>query len=295
MAKEDLLDNIPITRQHHPMLGPDSPFFLAWEYRETPETSFRGDMHYALQMCIVIHGKMEVLYQNYRREYGPGEAEWTMFWEPHAFRFTGRRNFVLAVNIDIDFLGNCDPFGYGNWLLPFVTAVPTRYCPEDFAARRYFQDNARRLFHLWSRKPDNWKLAGWFLIHELILKAAGGIDSANTAPHQSDLAGRYRCIKPAVALVRDSRGRAPSLSEAAAACNYSPGRFGHLFREIFGIGFGKFALRSRLASAAKELKQNRHTIEDIAARWGFYDSSHFLHAFQSLYGCTPSQYQKEKR
>ncbi|MBN2642886.1 MAG: helix-turn-helix transcriptional regulator [Victivallales bacterium] len=292
MTKKDLLDNVQIVRQRHPSLSSDMPFDLAWEYSRGAESVFRGDMHYALQMCIVIHGGMEVAYKDFSREYIPGETEWTMFWEPHAFRFTGERNFVLAINIDIDHLGNCDPFGEGNWLLPFVIPPHARFSPLDADGREFFRNGARRLFHLWTCRPVNWKLYSWFIIHEFILKATDGISCHDATFMQPEVTGKFRSIRPAVSLVRNTTGRPPSLAEAAASCNFSVSRFSHIFRETFGVSFGKFAARSRLASAARELKQNRHTIEDIATKWGFFDCSHFLHAFKSLYGCTPRQYQK---
>ena len=35
------------------------------------------------------------------------------------------------------------------------------------------------------------------------------------------------------------------------------------------------------------------TFQEIAAKWGFYDESHFSHLFKRLYGCTPGNYRKQ--
>jgi len=288
----NLLKEIPIIRQRHPGLGPQQPFELVWEYHSGAEKAFHGDMHYALQFCIVLHGAVEVRFNDFQREYHAGDAWWTMFWEPHAFRFAGKRNFVLAVNIDIDHIGNCDPFGSGNWLLPFVVPVTQRYCPDNDAGRELFLHAGKNLYHQWIKRPGNWKLHCWLKIHELLLTAVDHMSGEDIAIPQNASAERFRKIKPAVNLVRNSAGKPPELETAAASCHLGVSRFSELFRQTFGLSFGKFAARSRLAAAARDLKGGSMDIEEVAVKWGFYDSSHFHHAFQELYGCTPRQYQQ---
>ena len=290
----NLLENIPVIRQRHPGLGPQQPFELAWEYHTGTEKCWHGDMHYALQFCIVLHGAVEVRFGDFQREYREGEVWWTMFWEPHAFRFIGQRNFVLAVNLELDHLGNCDPFGSGNWLLPFVTQPSLRHCPDTASEQGRLQSTGRMLLHQWTKRPDNWKLRGWLTIHELLLTAIDHLSGLESAIPQTASAERFRKIKPAVNLVRNSTGKPPELTEAAASCRLSVSRFSELFRQTFCLSFGKFAARARLASAARDLKGSGMDIEEVAVKWGFYDSSHFHHAFQKLYGCTPKQYQISK-
>ncbi len=288
----NLLSKISIIRQQHPDIGPQQPFSLASEYRHGKDEVFHGDMHYALQFCIVIHGSMEVMFEGFQREFLPGDVWWTMFWEPHAFRFTGTRNFALAVNVDINCLGDCDPFGSGDSLLPFVASPEQRYCPGSKKEREWFRENGRKLFHQWTGRPANWKLYSWFGIHEMILRSIDGMKEDRANLSKIEVTEKFRKIRPAVNLVNNTSGRPPLLSEAAAACNLSVSRFSDIFRQTFGVSFGKFAARARLAAAARELKQSYLAIEEIAANWGFYDCSHFHHAFRELYGCTPKQYQK---
>lgn len=288
----DGLQNIPIVRQQHPGLSPRQPFNVVWEYCPAPMDKFRGDMHYALQLCIVIHGSMEVLFDNYKREYHPGEAFWTMFWEPHAFRFSGKRNFAIAVNIDIDYLGNCDPFGDCNWLLPFVLSPELRHCPGDDIGKGRFLASGKNLMRLWTRRPLNWRQRAWFAVHELILNALDGLDDSSRSQGMLAFSDGYLRVKPAVDIARAHTGRPPALDEAARLCSLSPSRFSELFKLVFGISFGRFAARARLAGAARDLAISHSAIEDIAAKWGFFDNSHFTNAFRKLYGCTPRQYRQ---
>jgi len=124
------LTSIRIEKQQHPGISALKPFDIAWEYSYMPEKEFRGDMHYTLQICIVIHGAVELVMDDFSRKYNPGEMWWTMCWEAHAYRLLKRRNFVLAINIDIDNLGDCGHFSDCDWLAPFTVSPEKRFCPE---------------------------------------------------------------------------------------------------------------------------------------------------------------------
>jgi AraC-like DNA-binding protein len=292
----DELKNITITKVQHPGLRPELPFNLVPEYKNGAMPDFAGDMHYALQFCIILHGGMELIFDEFRRKYTAGEAWWTMFWEPHAFRFTEKRNFAIAVNIDFDHLGNCDPFGSANWVLPFVTRANLRYCPQSKQEKETFTNTGKTLYKLWNSKTNSlWKIRSWLLIHELISIASDNILTRQQKNGNSGLSENFKKIKPSIDLVRKGLGRYPSIDEGAKSCNLSSSRFSHLFREAMGVSFGKFAARARLAATTMDLKKSTMTIEDIADKWGFVDHSHYLKSFKKLYGCTPRQYQKNKQ
>ncbi len=285
------LNKIPITRQQHLDISPFVPFGIVHEYHYQSMKTFKADMHYALQICIILHGKAEIVFDDFEREYTAGEMWWTMFWEPHAYRFFGRRSFAVTINIDPDYLGNCDPFGECNWLLPFVLKQSERYYPEDAVSRKSIIDAGKRLFKLWDKHESNWKLESWLIIHQIILTAYKNI-TENNQGSSLEFAGEFRKIRQAIDLVKSNTGRPPSLNEAAAACSLSPSRFSEVFRRNTGVSFGKFAARARLSFAANDLRSGTLAVEEIAEKWDFFDDSHFCHAFKSLYGCTPTQYQK---
>jgi AraC-like DNA-binding protein len=284
------LKQIPIIRQQHPDISPAMPFDVIREYRYQPMKKFEADMHYAMQFCIMLHGSAEVIFDGFQREYRAGEMWWVMFWEPHAFRFTGRRNFAVAVNIDLEQLGNCDQFGECNWLLPFVVTPAERYCPENAVERAETVAAGRTLLNLWQHHHHFWRIEAWLLIHQLALRACRNLTAAGSA---AEFAGGFKKIKNAVDLVKGSIGRPPSLDEAAAACGLSPSRFSEVFRRNTGVSFGKFATRARLSFAANDLKNSTMMIEEVAEKWSFFDNSHFCRAFKDLYGCTPKEYQQK--
>jgi AraC-like DNA-binding protein len=291
---ENRLKNIKTEKVKHPGLKPDQPFTIETEYRESPMEDFYGDMHYALQMGIVLQGSMEVMFQDYTGTYGPGEVSWTMLWEPHAFRFTGNRNLAIAVNIDFDYLGNLDPFDSCGWILPFTVKPSTRYRPYREEDKMFFLNSGRRLYKLWRERPSpSWKIKSWMIIHDLVAEAADSIALKGHGMGKSGFPEKFKRIKPAIEVVRGKTGRPPRLDEAAAMCGLSASRFSFLFKDVLGISFGKFSARARLAASAADLKKGEMSIKEIADKWGFVDHSHYLNSFKKLYGYTPSVYREK--
>ncbi len=289
------IGKIPIEKQGHPGITPECPFEIVHEYKYNPSKDFLGDMHYALQLCIIIDGGMDVAFDHFERHYSAGQAFWTMFWEPHAYRFSDRRNFAIAINIDLDYLGQCGSFSECNWLQPFVVQPDKRFCPETDIDKQFFKTAGLMMYRTWRDHPLNWKHHIWLKLHQLILTAIDRLSSAPNAEEaiSNESSDDFMKIKAAVDAVRKGTGRPPSLNEAAAICSLSQSRFSHIFTGVFGMSYGKFASRSRLASAAMDLSYNRLTIDEVAAKWGFFDNSHFTNSFRKLYGCAPRQYRNK--
>jgi transcriptional regulator GlxA family with amidase domain len=108
-------------------------------------------------------------------------------------------------------------------------------------------------------------------------------------PPWSDLASITR-IRAVLELIEQSCGKRVSATEAARICHMSQSTFERAFRRITGFSYAHFALRSRIARAARLLKYGDTSIKTIARSLGFTDSSHFCHAFVAQYGLAPAQY-----
>ncbi len=284
------LSSIRIEKQQHPGISVLKPFDIAWEYSSIPEKEFRGDMHYTLQICTVIHGAAELVMDEFSRIYSPGEMWWTMCWEPHAYRLIKYRNFVLAINLEIDHLGDCGHFSDCDWLAPFTVPPEKRYCPQSKGERMNAVRDAKKLFHACSRRSLNWQPEAWLSIHQLILKAISSISKKGSLDGTLKFRSCFWRIRPAVNMAQNAESRPPSIGEAANACSLSPSRFSELFRESMRISYGQFTNKVRIANAAKDLMAGDKTIEEVAAKWGFFDSSHFCHAFKKCYKRPPGQF-----
>ena len=80
------------------------------------------------------------------------------------------------------------------------------------------------------------------------------------------------------------------LRAVAAAVNFSPSRFAHLFRANTGTSFTRYVHAQRLNHAAALLAETGLPIATVAAAVGFESQSHFNHLFRRCFGVAPRAY-----
>ncbi len=288
-SPRSVLSQVPVTAQEHPDLTIHQPFQLLWEYGDGPEESFHGDVHYALQISLVLRGEIEVAYEDWSRVFTPGELWWTICWEPHAYRKLARRNLILTINVSLDDLGQLGPIGGGvDWLRPFTVAPADRFCPTTPEERERLLGWCRQLAWWYRRQAPNWLARCWLAIHDLVLEASAHI-SATSHTTNTGIQSRLERLQPALALVRE-QPIPPTLSEAADACTLSVSRFSELFRSTLGRSYGHFALRARLDQCAADLRSGQFVLKEIARRHGFCDAPSLCNAFRRVFKCTPTSF-----
>ena len=72
-------------------------------------------------------------------------------------------------------------------------------------------------------------------------------------------------------------------------CNLSYSHFAKLFREHFGQSCKEYITYIRLNKADELLMHTNYDISYIATETGFFDGSHFIHAYKKWKGITPKQ------
>lgn len=72
----------------------------------------------------------------------------------------------------------------------------------------------------------------------------------------------------------------------------SVSRFSAVFREIHGMGPGRFLQKARVERARQLLRDSEYSIKEIAALCGYADSAHFSHAFSRACGRSPRAYRR---
>ena len=290
------LSAIAIEKQRHPTLSAESPFNIDYMYARTPSSGYSGDIHYALQLGIQLTGATEIVYDDFSRICRPGDCWWTMCWEPHALKVLEKRSFTVAVNLEMNAIGSVDPFGGCHWLLPFTLPREQRYVPASDAERAKFLDAGRKLYHWNSRRNTYWQQKSWLLINELLLTAISKLNRIQPAiAEQAALSSdKFARLRPAIELARACDDEPVTLAKAAKACSLSASRFSELFREALGSSFGQFAARVRISQAARDIARSNMAVEEVAAKWGFFDSSHFCHAFKKIYQCSPSEFRRRQ-
>jgi PAS domain S-box-containing protein len=82
----------------------------------------------------------------------------------------------------------------------------------------------------------------------------------------------------------------PSL--LARRAGLTPAKFGRLIRRFFDLTPNQFLTQTRLAAAARLLRETDQSISDVGQACGFYDHSAFSRAFHSAMAVTPSAYRE---
>jgi AraC-like DNA-binding protein len=78
----------------------------------------------------------------------------------------------------------------------------------------------------------------------------------------------------------------------ARRAKLTPAKLAHLIRRFFDLTPSQFLTQTRLAAAARLLRETIKTVADIGQACGFYDHSAFSRAFHSSMGVTPSAYRE---
>jgi AraC-like DNA-binding protein len=83
-----------------------------------------------------------------------------------------------------------------------------------------------------------------------------------------------------------------SIVELAHLSALSQSQFERRFRKVLGSSPREYLIRVRVRAACRMLEQTDWTIARTALECGFYDHSHFSHAFRKQMGVSPSAYRK---
>lgn len=84
-------------------------------------------------------------------------------------------------------------------------------------------------------------------------------------------------------------------ADLARRAGLPPPKLARLIRRFFDLTPSQFLSQTRLAAAARLLRETRRSISDIAQECGFYDHSAFTRAFHSAMGATPSDYREARK
>ena len=260
-------------------------------YSESQQFEF--DMHYSLELGIVVDGQMDRYYREGSRSYRTGEVWLCGMWEPHGWGVEVPPSNVIVCFLYPPFLARTffREAPDVNWFAPFT--VPWDVRPVIPKRRREevlrIADSIRRDH---SRTPALRKVG----LHLRILELIGVLLDSWETPPVSRRRSRvdYDLIGIAMNLVFESN-HFVTASEAAKVCGLNRNTLSHLFTDYTGMSFAEFALRYRVSSAAEQLRQTEDPIKAVAANWGFSDTSHFFRSFAKFYGCSPTDYRRNSR
>ena len=240
------------------------------------------DMHYSLEIGIVLKGCIKRQYQDTEFELEEGGLWLAGIWEPHGFKVVKACDLlVLVVWPPLIARLNHPELAEISFLNMFrmKPALRPRRVPPDL---EHCVPKFLRLLDMGSAFSA---VRQRLLVTELLL----GLQEQLPAGIPVSGGSAFSRISKAIDLALASENLVTNAA-AARACAMSVSGFIRIFKQLMGISFAQFSLRQRLQKAAGALRDPERPVKGIARQYGFTDPSHFNHQFKKHYGLTPRQY-----
>jgi len=104
----------------------------------------------------------------------------------------------------------------------------------------------------------------------------------------------YDPIRKAVVYLNEHYAENVSVEKLAEISHYSVSQFRKRFSELVQMSPSRYIAQVRVNVARALLVTTDRRIADIATEVGFFDHSHFIRTFRSIFGQTPNLYRKER-
>ena len=83
-----------------------------------------------------------------------------------------------------------------------------------------------------------------------------------------------------------------NVDDVATACNLSPSRTAHLFKETMGVSLKSWSNSLRLQQARRKLLSSDDSVGEIARQVGYDDPTQFTKYFRKNLGCSPREFRQ---
>lgn len=94
--------------------------------------------------------------------------------------------------------------------------------------------------------------------------------------------------------IEDNLSLSPDLSAMAVLFHYNEKYLGRRFKQKTGQSVSEYCNRRRLEKAAQMLGTESRSVISVAEELGFNNVTYFNRLFKAQYGCTPTQYRKDR-
>ena len=246
------------------------------------------DMHYGLELGILLKGKMRRYYREFQTDIRPSQVWLCGMWEPHGWQVTESPCEAVVLIIFPPMLARThfENIHNMNWLNPFNVFPKDRpqvgkinqkrildigcSLKKVFSKETIFQSAwiHLKLMEILLILHDNWKV--------------------KSIP-EKEFPNQFSRVNKSLQLVFKNSSLITA-NQAARFCGMNRNSFACMFKEIMGISFSEFGLRYRVDGAAQQLLNSDNPVKAIAAKWGFTDASHLHRCFKKYYSCSPSDY-----
>lgn len=252
------------------------------------------DIHYEMELGIVLSGRMRRLYRGFETVCGAGDVWLCGLWEPHGYAVEQVPCRVLVLVIWPPLLAGMSfpECPAASWMSLF--AMPPGKRPRPTAASRASAAAAAGRIVAAAEQASPFagvriRLALTELLADLMERAPAPVRKAGRGEP-----GVYGRISRAIDMVFEAGARL-SVRQAAAACGMNRDKFAREFHDMMGMPFAKFALQHRVSRAAEQLASTDKPIKLVAYEMGFSDESHLNRVFLRQYSCAPGEFRRRAR
>ncbi len=97
-------------------------------------------------------------------------------------------------------------------------------------------------------------------------------------------------VKTITGIIQNNIETFHSLSELASEIQVNPSYLSRAFKKNTGVTISEYQMNIKLLASTTFLLDNKLSISDISYKTGFYDDSHFIRSFKSVYNISPHQF-----
>jgi len=251
------------------------------------------DMHYALEMGIILKGEVKRVYADkWAGTYGPGQIWFNGIWDLHGWQSVKTPIDTAFIYILPDAISSLSfPESGLNLLAPFFTEPHQRPRVPDSKLRQFCR-LGQKLADIHASDSPLKQLWCRLIFMEILLHVYEfWTPPAQTSPINTTA---FSKIQSAINLTFTTQREIP-LKEAAAVCRMSVSAFTSFFKKITGLSFSEFNLRHRIKGIAGALLATEKPVKEIAYDWGFRYIGNMSRCFTKFYGCSPAQYRKNQK
>lgn len=178
----------------------------------------------------------------------------------------------------------------------FPGELAASYAEQDRLVLQGGEAIANKLeLHLYPSRQPGWCLTTKLPLRDKHGRIAGLAGLSRDIGTPADSGAMPPPLVEAVEFVRRSYAESLTPAILSARVGMPTPKFTRLVKRLLGMTPGQLILQTRLQAAARLLRDEEHSVSEVAVACGFYDHSSFTRHFKSPTGLTPLIYRAAAR
>ncbi len=297
-VRHDIRAQLDRTGRYELPLPPEFPFAISLFHFSSQHFTSSVTWHERLELFLPLDGRVDMQMGDTTAQLEAGALLVVDNMKPHhVVDHAGFDTRVIVISFLPEFVYRPGASSHDyTFLVPFHAKVDGRHHvirPQDGFADAVYQA-VRRLLEAYSKMSGRFRetsCKAWFLV--LLNELAQRFHDA-PVKHAEFLRRQERVARfgPLLSRVHGHSDERITQAQAAKLTGMSIAQFTRQFRIATGMTFISYVTQTRLSGAARQLKNSRQTIAEIAQEAGFPDQSYFDRCFKKVYGQTPRDFRR---